>query len=243
MPCPGNRPQRHRLERRREALAARRRASESQAKRQEPKPFQAERLTRTALLGDPAFRLPADLKAIRPGDDDKQIITVGTDDTIRFWDAATGKELRRLEMPDLFSLYDVCFLPDGKRVLSMSAYKTRKISIWDLKTGVLDRAVEFPEYLSSPVVSSNGRQVFVWGGEGGGKIIQFDLETGAEVRRFTRNEGEISSQFDLTPDGRTLVTVASSVSLWDVASSRLLRKLDTGNIAARHRCSTPGRFR
>ena len=199
-----------------------------QLPRPQPGSLRLDRLTRIALLGDPAFRQPTSLMAIRPSDNGKQIVTISVNDTIRFWDAATGKELRRLEMPEGFSLYGLCFMPDGKRVLSMSAHDSSKIKVWDLASGALYRTVEYPEYLTSPVVSPDGRQVFA-ADSTTREIIQFDLETGAELRRFTGHTDTVLSKFDLTPDGRILVTSDGFVRLWDVASGNLLRQLDMGS--------------
>jgi WD40 repeat protein len=63
--------------------------------------------------------------------DSKTIITCGEDGTLRFWDASQGKELRRIDAYQGFSLR-VGISPDGTRLGSMSF---GKLTIWDAATG------------------------------------------------------------------------------------------------------------
>src|SRR5205814_3289102 len=51
--------------------------------------------------------------------------------TMRLWEVATGKELRRFEHG--FSVYSVAFSADGKQALSASQDTT--IRLWDVATG------------------------------------------------------------------------------------------------------------
>src|SRR5262249_45711742 len=62
--------------------------------------------------------------------DSKTLVTAGQDHTIRKWDMAAGKELRRWDASWITSL---AFSPDGKVLASGSTDKT--IRLWDPATG------------------------------------------------------------------------------------------------------------
>ncbi len=72
--------------------------------------------------------------------DGKSIITASFDGTMRWWDVATGKELRRFVGPeDGIELLAVS--PDGKRLVSsggagrLAVTDTAKIRLWDMASG------------------------------------------------------------------------------------------------------------
>ena len=63
--------------------------------------------------------------------DGKQLATASRDNTARLWDAATGRELQRLNHDD--RVYAVSFSPDGKQLATASYDKTARL--WDAATG------------------------------------------------------------------------------------------------------------
>ena len=59
--------------------------------------------------------------------DGKRIVTGGYhDNTVRVWDAATGKELRHYE-GHTATVAGVAFFPDGKRIVSASGDGTARV--------------------------------------------------------------------------------------------------------------------
>ncbi len=64
--------------------------------------------------------------------DGKTLITGGFDNTVRLWDAATRKEIKKFEGHSNLVL-SVAASPDGKRILSGSLDKTAKV--WQVPGG------------------------------------------------------------------------------------------------------------
>ena len=62
----------------------------------------------------------------------KSIVSVSNNRTIKFWDAVTGKETRKIQ-GHTDQVNSIAFFPDGKHFVTASADKTLKI--WELETG------------------------------------------------------------------------------------------------------------
>ena len=60
--------------------------------------------------------------------DGQRVVSGSDDDTLKIWDANTGKELHMLKGHD-DEVWSVAFSPDGQRIVSGSNDKTLKI--WD----------------------------------------------------------------------------------------------------------------
>jgi WD40 repeat protein len=65
--------------------------------------------------------------------DGRSFLSSSMDGTVRHWDAASGKELRR--MTHAGGAYDVAVSPDGKRAAS-AGFGDRMVRLWDLGTGI-----------------------------------------------------------------------------------------------------------
>jgi WD40 repeat protein len=175
--------------------------------------------------------------------DGKQIVSAGQDGTIRLWDVASGKELRKF-LGHTNSVYNVVFAPDGQRLLSCSADKT--VRLWDVATGKqLQRLEGHRDYVWSIAFSPDGKRAASGGGnqQADGKIIRgeadyavrlWDLETGREWKRLQGHHGMVASVV-FTRDGRRLVSASSpqfrdetdfSVRLWDLDSTKELKRFE-----------------
>jgi serine/threonine protein kinase len=64
--------------------------------------------------------------------DGRRALSCGADATVRLWDVATGKELRRMEHRG--GAYDAAVSPDGRRALS-AGFGDRTVRLWDLTDG------------------------------------------------------------------------------------------------------------
>ena len=89
--------------------------------------------------------------------DGKYIVSSSWDDTIRIWDARTGKELQTLtEHTDW--VYSATFSPNGKYIVSSSSDNT--IRIWDARTGMELRILKgHTDRVTSATFSPDGKYI------------------------------------------------------------------------------------
>jgi WD40 repeat protein len=73
---------------------------------------------------------PAWVQALAFSADSKRIFTVGFHKGLYTWDAATGRELDRIEVPELSNLEHAVWSPDGR--LAIGAHSDGNLALWDL---------------------------------------------------------------------------------------------------------------
>src|SRR5208282_2958308 len=155
----------------------------------------------------------------------------GSDDTtVRLWDLASGKELRRLE-GDTYRVGSVAVSPDGRSLASGSWDKT--IRLWDLASGKELRRLEgHTDTVYSVAFAPDGRSLA--SGSGDNTIRLWDLASGKELRRLEGHTGRVRS-VAFAPDGRSLASGSEdkTIRLWDLASGKELRRLE-GHTGAVH---------
>jgi WD40 repeat protein/tetratricopeptide (TPR) repeat protein len=146
---------------------------------------------------------------------------VKIDNTVRLWELATGKEVRRFTGHE-YAVSSVAVTPDGKYVVSGIDDGVR---LWDLATGKeVRRFMGHQDWVRSVAVTPDGK--YIVSGSGGKWVNKawvesdttvrvWDLATGKEVRRFTGHEGPVNS-VAVTPDGQYVVSgsVDNTVRVW-----------------------------
>jgi hypothetical protein len=144
--------------------------------------------------------------------DGRWIATAGWDGTVRLWEAKTGKEERRLDVPATkraspARLSHVLFSPDNEFLVvsQQSDPEETGVTVWNRRTG--DMVSEFPGLCAA--VSPDGKQI-ACGGWGtidpshcGIRIC--DFATGKLIRELTGQQAVVVS-LTFSPDGRTLVS-------------------------------------
>lgn len=154
----------------------------------------------------------------------------------RVWDAVTGKELRRVRVPE----GAVACTPSADGRLLACVHSDRSVRLWDAATGKEQHRLAVPKTGSTlPVFVPGDRLVAVQGIEKGKVVVAFfDVATGKSVRRIdvrTTGTGQSviefpisrSSGFAFAPDGKVLAVPLNSsvVGLWDVDTGRRLRTI------------------
>ena len=171
---------------------------------------------------------------------------------IIFWEAKTGKELRRLDGHAF-----VEFSPDGKLVASQATPNNKSIRIFDLITGKEKSQVstEITDHGSTWLsrafcLSADGKFIAVGGGSENSladdpPLWLWEVSSGKKVRSFPTREMLGSLTFSC--DGKTLATanylggIDGPIQLWDVATAKKLRDLNLDGID-NHFHSTTMRF-
>jgi WD40 repeat protein len=151
--------------------------------------------------------------------DGTRALLASFDGVVRVWDVERWFELRRFQAAS--ELWSVALSKDDRSALTASGGNPGAVQLWDLQQ-------DKPRTLARPghgvwqaVFSPDGRQS-VWADpDGTARLV--DLETAAEVRRFSGRSGEVHC-VAFSPDGRRLLTGShdGTARLWDAATGAQL---------------------
>ena len=148
--------------------------------------------------------------AIAWSPDGKMLATAGFDNTVRLWDAATRKEIKKYEGHTKLVLA-VAISPDGKHILSGSQDNTAKI--WDVPTsGPAKTFAGHPAALQALAIKPDGKQFAAAAGK---SVKIWDLTTGASVKDLEGHAGDVACAC-WRGDGGQLATgdKAHTIRLW-----------------------------
>ncbi|HEX3557709.1 MAG TPA: caspase family protein [Pyrinomonadaceae bacterium] len=153
---------------------------------------------------------------------DARLVASGSaDNTVRLWDALTGRELRALAGHAGY-VHAVAFSPDGARLASGST--DGSVRVWDVATGAEVRTLAGAGSIVSLAFSPDGRALAAGTME---KTIKlFDTSAWAETLTLAGHQNQVTS-LAFGADGRTLASGGKdgALKLWDVSTGRELRAL------------------
>ena len=154
--------------------------------------------------------------------DGRTLATATPGHNLRLWEVATGKECLPIERHEQ-AVTTALLSPDGKTAVTAD-YQT--IRLWDAATGKLRRRL-----WSRPGGPSPPRVAFAPGGKslassGSDRTLRlWDLQTGKETHSLPLG-GHVRA-LAYSPDGKTLAWSVGPVSLWDTATRKEVRRLET----------------
>ncbi len=151
--------------------------------------------------------------------DGSRIATGGDDDTVRLWDAATGKSLAVMR-GHTRSIEDVAFSRDGKRLVSVGAGDFT--IVWDAHTGAELR--RFPGGGFRASFSLDGERLV--GGGKDGRLSVWELASGKSVADATPYTDRVSAIL-AHPDGKRAFTAGwdGRMTFWDARTWKPLLQL------------------
>ncbi|MGD8752488.1 MAG: hypothetical protein PVG14_13755, partial [Anaerolineales bacterium] len=131
----------------------------------------------------------------------------GTNTPARIWDAATGREIMRLESQHGLT-YRTVWSPDGKRLLT--AYEDGTVVIWDLETG--EPILTFTE-TQGPAGGdwSPDGKLIVSNGYGTPLVKIRDAETGEELMSFSVPGNVLTTGW--SPDGTHVIVTGDGITV------------------------------
>ena len=123
--------------------------------------------------------------AVAYSPDRKTLATASEDKTIRFWDAATGKQTGMITIKGE-KLTVLAFAPVG-RVLASGSWDVPTICLWELAKGKEPLRVPGPKGgVRSLTFSRDGKVLISDGWDGTIRVV--DPVRGIEIRRFGRRD-------------------------------------------------------
>jgi WD40 repeat protein len=165
--------------------------------------------------------------------DGRYLASGGGDQTVKLWDAATGREVLTLR-GHLDNIFSVAFSPDGHRLVSASADKT--VHVWDATplgnegsqdvltfrghTGAVGHVAFHPRDSRCVVSADKDGLIKVWDAWSGRELQT--LHPGGPVRGLA-----------LSPDGSRLAVTSRSagtpaVGVWDLATTKEIATFPPG---------------
>ncbi len=170
--------------------------------------------------------------AISP--DGKTIASVGYDETIRWWDRASGKELRKAtwrEPPAYLqgTRIRLAFSPDGKTLVSAGGDST--LRLWDVATGTQRQGPEGHEGgIESVAASPDGRTLVSCSFDDHTARL-WDSATGRPLHLLRHRDYVRRAVF--SPDGKQVISGGGegAIRVWDAATGKEIRSLQLADPA------------
>lgn len=164
---------------------------------------------------------------------DGRVLAVATEATISMWDAATGRKLGTLRVPD-GSVRAMALSPDGR---TLAAASPAAVRVWDVATGRTRHSFTDHPDPQAVAFGPDGRTIAAAGVSG--LVRVWDVATG-----HTRSvhDGTVKgAAVAISPDGRTYVTVRTdgSVQLREVATGTIRRTINDSAVSSRQAAFAP----
>jgi len=171
----------------------------------------------------------------------KSLVFSGSNNSaVRFCDPATGKEQRRISLPDE-ALYDFVLSPDGTKLITVPLAEGT-VRVWDVATCKTIREISVPKGGCSEFAFSVDGTMLA--GETGGFTRYWDVASWQETGKIAT--GPVRSVVVMS-DGKTLVTAGKrnfitgwegGIQWWDKATGKEIRRVD-GKVARQRPTLSP----
>jgi WD40 repeat protein/tRNA A-37 threonylcarbamoyl transferase component Bud32 len=147
--------------------------------------------------------------------DGKWIVTSGfLQGMARLWDATSG-QLKWTVRGRGDNVWNVAFLPDGKRLLSATEDGT--VQIWEAASGKEIHAFKHREPFTGVALQADGKQLVCGCGQ---RVKVLDAATGAEAQTLRGHRGNVWS-IAVSANGRRIIsTDIATVKVWDATTGK-----------------------
>ncbi len=169
------------------------------------------------------------LYCARLSPDGKVLATGGYDNTIKLWDAASGKELRTLDGHN-GAVFELAFRSDGKLLASASGDRT--VKLWDVARGErLDTLKESQKELYALAFSPDGTRLAAAGVDNRIRVWQISAEAKEGMNPLLVSKFAHETPFlrlAWSADGKTLASAGEDrlVKIWNADSMTIRQTLE-----------------
>jgi WD40 repeat protein len=149
--------------------------------------------------------------------DGRRIATGSADQSVRVWDAITGKMLTEITEHD-GAVGSVAFMPDGTRIVSGSG--DTMMRSFDAQTGrMISEFKENTGGILGVAVSADGSRIVSGSDDGTARV--WDASTGRQISLLSGHSGPVNS-VSISRDGAVVVTGSGDATarVWDVATGK-----------------------
>jgi WD40 repeat protein len=153
---------------------------------------------------------------------DGKTLLADSEKAFSFWDVATGKETRRVDHGNKdFAFSDIVFCPDGKTLMSASAWDP--LRFWDSASGKEVKRFEgHKSRIDALAFSADGKQL------ASAANNEIRLWSIAEQKQIHRYAGQVPfpRAIAFSTDAKSLISVSANhvVQFWDVSKGKEIRR-------------------
>jgi WD40 repeat protein len=187
--------------------------------------------------------LDSKINALAFNADGTRLSAAGEDGRVRLWDPATRTELGPADQP--IAAAHACLSPDG-RVMATYGGDWRMTDgatscyLSETKTGKPAARCSAPGlHLGYAAFAPDGKTLAAFGGSWDrSALLLFDAATGRELRRW-EGRAAVGPPFLFLPDGKSLVSAAGGVVVWDLGTGGQRRRVKRDAVQVWHVALSP----